>query len=170
MRLFVSGESWYERTRQILGLAPGAPDVTGDHPHEDHHDDHRMAFWRITTRAAFALSTEGLAQASEMEAVLVDRTAALSRTPEREDVLILAHGTGDDVEDERCTAYLEARADAVRKSAPYRVQGFGPYARVLDGLDYMADGRGLLPHPNVGRWIEKQIDALRAAPYSNPGS
>ena len=40
--------------------------------------------------------------------------------PEFEDVLVLAHGTGDDVENKRWMAYLDARADAVRKSAPYR--------------------------------------------------
>ena len=29
VRLFVSGESWYERTEQILGLKPGAPAKPG---------------------------------------------------------------------------------------------------------------------------------------------
>lgn len=32
---------------------------------------------------------------------------------------------------------------------PYRVQGFGPDEGVLSELDYRADKRGLLPHPNV---------------------
>ncbi len=211
IRLFVSGESWYGRTEQILGLTAGAPEPpAGDHAHAHHGGYHSMGFWRIPTAAAFALSTQGLAEAPEMGAVLGERARALSRTPELEDVLILAHGPGDDAENERWIAHLDARADAVRKSAPYRrvqvetlredwpetrepaerrirdfvkrasasggkaivipyrVQGFGPYARVLDGLDYISDGQGLLPHPNVTMWIEQQIKALKAGPFREP--
>lgn len=208
VRLFVSGESWYRRTQQILGLAPGAPEPpVADPGHAHHGGAHGMGFWRIPTRAAFALSTQGLAEAREMDAVLVERARALSRTPEREDILILAHGTGDDAENKRWLAFLDSRADVVRKSAPYRrvqvetlredwpekrepaerrvrdfvrrasesggtaivipyrVQGFGPYAKVLAGLDYVSDGQGLLPHPNVTAWIEQQIKTLQAGPF-----
>ena len=35
---------------------------------------------------------------------------------------------------------------------PYRVSGFGPYAKVLEGLDYVAT-EGLLPHRLVTAWI-----------------
>lgn len=121
VRLFVSGESWQGRTEQILGLAPGAPaPPAGHHAHANHDTGHSMAFWRIQTEASFTISTQGLAEAPEMDAVLVERVRALSRTPEREDVLILAHGTGADAVNERWLAYLDARANAVRKSAPYR--------------------------------------------------
>lgn len=206
VRLFVSGESWYGRTEQILGLTAGAPEP----PAADHGGDHSMGFWRIPTAAAFALSTQGLVEAPEMGPVLAERARALSRTPELEDVLILAHGPTEDAENERWMAYLDARADAVRKSAPYRrvqvetlredwpekrepaerrirdfvkrasasggkaivipyrVQGFGPYARILVGLDYVSDGQGLLPHPNVTMWIERQIKALKAGPFREP--
>ena len=44
---------------------------------------------------------------------------------------------------------------------PFRVQGFGPYARVLEGLEYEANGMGLLPHSNVNLWIENQAELLR---------
>lgn len=37
---------------------------------------------------------------------------------------------------------------------PFRVAGFGPYRDVLAGLNYVADGRGFCPHPNMTRWIE----------------
>ncbi len=43
---------------------------------------------------------------------------------------------------------------------PFRVQGFGPYSRVLEGLRYVSDGTGLLPHPEVTHWIERQIAEL----------
>ncbi len=42
---------------------------------------------------------------------------------------------------------------------PFRVAGFGPYADVLKNLDYVADGRGFCPHPNMTRWIEQTADA-----------
>ena len=38
---------------------------------------------------------------------------------------------------------------------PLRVAGFGDYAEVLQGLEYQADGRGLLPHPLMSEWIRR---------------
>ena len=35
---------------------------------------------------------------------------------------------------------------------PYRVSGFGPYARILEGLEYTATD-GFLPHPLMSEWI-----------------
>jgi len=207
VRLFISGESWYERTEQILGLRPGAPTrpvLTGQ-AHDAGHGDqnHGMAFWRIRTQASFALTPAGLAEAEALGTVLSDRARALSRVPQREDVLILAHGPGDDSENERWIAHIDSRADAVRDALafrrvqvmtlredwpdkreeaerrirafvqsarddgvttiviPFRVQGFGPYAQVLDGLEYVADGQGLVPHTEVTKWIAAQIETLR---------
>ncbi|MBU2271107.1 MAG: hypothetical protein KKE52_07380, partial [Alphaproteobacteria bacterium] len=61
VRLFISGESWLERTRQILGLRPGAPPrpVAPTHRGHDPHQGHGMDLWRLHTTATFALSTEG---------------------------------------------------------------------------------------------------------------
>ncbi len=42
---------------------------------------------------------------------------------------------------------------------PFRIAGFGPYAKVLEGLEYVADGRGFCPHPNMTRWIEQTARA-----------
>lgn len=216
VRLFVSGESWYERTARILGIEPGAPPrpepaAAGDHPgHHDHHGGHRMAFWRLRTGAAYALSRDGLLDAPEMGEVLLARARALSREPSREDVLILAHGPGDDAENARWLAKLDARAGSVRAALPFRrvavetlredwpqaraeaerrirafveraaaeggqalvipfrVHGFGPYADVLQGLDYRADGTGLLPHPAVTEWLRQQAAALRHATFHAP--
>jgi sirohydrochlorin cobaltochelatase len=202
VRLFVSGESWRERTEQILGIRPGAPARPKQEPVKSEHAGHSMALWRIETRATFALSQEGLADAPEMGAILADRAVTLSRAPSTEDVLILAHGPGDDAENERWIAKISVRAEAVksvrpfrrvevhtlredwpekRKFAeqgvrsfvqraidengkaiviPFRVEGFGPYGRVLENLDYVSDGVGLLPHGNVTEWIERQAAAL----------
>jgi len=212
VRLFISGESWLERTEQILGLQDGAPKRPAPAMHGKHgdhagqaaqqHTGHRMEFWRVDSDARFRLSQEGLSQAPEMDAVLVERTTALSQDPQHEDVLILAHGPGDDAENERWIRYISERTKALhehynfnnikvatlredwpekREAAqkivrdyvaaaneagrtalvvPYRVYGFGPYAEVLDGLDYVADETGLVPHPAVADWIARQIRSL----------
>jgi hypothetical protein len=211
VRLFVSGESFRERTEQVLGIAPGAPTrpaANADHSEQAQHGGgHSMEFWRIATRSSFALSDQGLIEAPEMGGVLVDRARALSKEPRREDVLILAHGPGDDAENERWLAHLEARAEVVRKALPFRtvrvetlredwpekrreaeerirafvaqasqsggralvipfrVQGFGPYAKVLEGLHYVSDGRGLVPDPGVTTWIAQQITTLQDAEF-----
>lgn len=206
VRLFVSGDSWYERTRHILGLAPGAPVRPKEEPHAAHggHGGHSMAFWRLEGDATFALGREGLLDAPEMGDVLAVRARALSTDPAREDVLILAHGPEDDAENARWLAQIDARAEAVRRALPFRrvqvetlredwpekrvaaearirafvqraqadggralvipfrVQGFGPYRQVLDGLDYAADGQGLVPDPRVAAWVRRQATALRA--------
>lgn len=225
VRLFVSGESWHERTEQILGLRPGAPAGSaaaaarheahhaahGDSDHHDHHHDHHHgAFFRVDTKARFALSKHGLAEAPEMGMVVADRARKLSRVPQDEEVLVLGHGPADDEENERWLAKLDARADEIRQALPFhavrvetlredwpekrkgaeqriralvtaashgkrraivipfRVHGFGPYAEVLDGLEYVADGRGLLPDARVTNWIARQAAVLRAGPFRTP--
>lgn len=45
---------------------------------------------------------------------------------------------------------------------PFRVAGFGPYAEVLKGLRYVADGRGFCPHPNITRWLKQTAEACFA--------
>lgn len=202
VRLFISGDSFRERTEQILGLRPGAPPKPADgHSGQGAHAGHDMSLWRIDSRATFVLSDEGLAGAPEMGAVLADRARALSRAPARESVLILAHGSEDDGENERWIASIDQRAEDVRKLGfrrievmtlredwpekrqeaekrvrsyieqashdggtaiviPYRVQGFGPYAKVLDGMSYVSDGKGLLPSPAVEEWVRRQAEQL----------
>lgn len=209
VRLFVSGESWYERTEQILGLKAGAPPKPAADPHAGHgaHAGHSMEFWRVGTTASYALSKEGLAQAPEMGVVLAGRAKALSQDPARESVLVLAHGPEDDGENQRWLEQIDKRADAVRKAAPfrnvrvetlredwpekrkdsevrirayveqaskdggrvivipYRVAGFGPYAKVLEGLTYASDGQGLLPSPEVAGWVRRQAETLKAGGF-----
>lgn len=41
---------------------------------------------------------------------------------------------------------------------PYRVSGFGPYADVLEGLEYVAT-EGFLPHPLITDWIAARATA-----------
>lgn len=204
VRLFISGESWYERTAQILGIQPGAPQRAPADAHAMHatHGDHSMAFWKIESTADFAMSEEGLMDAPEMGEVLLTRARNLSHDPRRESVLIIAHGPGDDAENRRWLQRIDQRAERMRQALPFRqvrvetlredwpekrqaaearirdyvtransdggraivipfrVQGFGPYAKVLTGLDYVADRAGLVPDPEVGAWVDRQAAAL----------
>lgn len=203
VRVFISGESWFDRTLQILGMQEGAPEH-GEVDH-DHGEDHfmPMGFWRIDTPIEFVVSKDGLADAAEMNQVVTDRLSALSKDPSSEVAVLIAHGPADDDENERWIAKIKQRAlgaqetlglrdiqvftlredwPEARKKAeqkiknyirgaskkgmtalvfPYRVQGFGPYAKVLEALDYRAKEEGLLPHPNVGLWLSQQIELLK---------
>lgn len=150
-----------------------------------------------------ALSPDGLMQAAEVADVLAARAAALSTSPADESVLLLAHGTGDDVENARWVTAMEhlsgglrshgfhavrvetlredwpeprvaaekairgfvsAEAEAGRSVlvVPFRLSGFGPYRRVLDGLDYRPSEAGILPHPAVTDWVEREYRAVAA--------
>lgn len=214
VRLFISGESWYERTSQILGLQEGAPERPAPVPMSDHHSaqhghgemaeapSHRMEFWQLTSKSDFALSDEGLADAEEMTQVLLGRAQNLSENPALEDILILAHGPEDDAENARWIEAITERAQPVLEHGfnrvkvtslredwedkrvaaeqlvrdyvstasaegrtaiviPYRVHGFGPYAEVLEGLDYKADEKGLILHKGVSDWIHSQALMLK---------
>ena len=201
VRMFVSGESWYERTQQILGTVEGAPqkDIS-ENPTTRFMP---MGFWKIETDINFYISEDGLADATEMDEVIVSRIRRLSRDPAREVAIIIAHGTGSDEEDSRWVEKITQRTDLAKSTLslhdvkvftlredwfakrgeaennirsyieeasrmglkslvlPFRVHGFGPYTRVLEGLDYRADKLGLLPHQNVNLWVANQAELLR---------
>ncbi len=64
--------------------------------------------------------------------------------------------------EQRIREYVQAHNDAGNRVIviPFRVAGFGPYAKVLEGLDYVADGQGFSPHPNMTAWIDQTARAL----------
>lgn len=39
-----------------------------------------------------------------------------------------------------------------------RLVGAGPYRKLLSGLDYTLNDRGIASHPNLTRWVEEQIE------------
>jgi sirohydrochlorin cobaltochelatase len=179
-----------------------------DHAHHDHHGGsmghHMEPLRRIQTNGRLFLSRRGVAESPLIDDIIVDRVRALSKKPEEESVLLLAHGPGSDAENERWLAKMRLRAQRLyeigpfrhvqcetlredwpeRRSAaeqrirryveeagqdgrrvivvPFRIAGFGPYSDVLAGLDYVADGRGFCPHPNLTRWIEETAESCFA--------
>lgn len=203
VRMFVSGESWYDRTLQILGLQEGAPSKAEADKTPQPRMFMPMGFWKLDTDLSFYVSEDGLADAPEMDGVLISRISSLSVEPSEEVAIVLAHGTGSDEEDSRWIEKITERTALAKSSlglhdvkvftlredwlekrevaqqgirkyieevrsngftpivVPFRVQGFGPYARVLEGLDYETNEMGLLPHDNVNLWIENQADLLK---------
>lgn len=117
VRLFISGESWYERTQQILGNQAGAPDKATAMRDQTGHAMPGMAmgFWRIDTDLEFHLSAQGLADAEEMDEVVLNRIRALSDQPSREVAVVLAHGPGDDAENRRWINKISARTELARQ-------------------------------------------------------
>lgn len=206
VRVFISGESWYDRTLQILGIRDGAP-ARGDQDHSHAATANMpmpMGFWKVDAELDFHVNVDGLADAEEMDEVLTTRIRALSSNPENEVAIVIAHGPGDDAENQRWIEKItertrsaqaelgmtEIRVFTLREDwpesrtaaeqeirdyishassqgltpivVPFRVQGFGPYERVLNELDYRANKAGLLPHPNVGLWIARQANLMQA--------
>ena len=121
VRVFVSGESWYDRTLQILGLQGGAPSwADRDQSHEGHAMVMPMGFWKVDTELAFHVSVEGLADAVEMDEVLTTRIRGLSSDPANEVVAVIAHGPGDDAENQRWVEKITQRTRNAREELGLR--------------------------------------------------
>ena len=121
VRVFVSGESWYDRTLQILGLQGGAPSWEDrDRTHEGHAMYMPMGFWRVDTELMFQVSVEGLADAVEMDEVLTARIRGLSSDPANEVVAVIAHGPGDDAENRRWIEKITQRTTNAREGLGLR--------------------------------------------------
>ena len=103
VRVFISGESWYDRTLQILGVQNGAPPRPDQQQLEEARARMRMpmGFWKVDTDLAFHVSVDGLADAAEIDEVMTSRIRNLSSDPDNEVAVVIAHGPGDDAENER---------------------------------------------------------------------
>lgn len=65
-------------------------------------------------------------------------------------------------------AFMDAQAAAGHNVLvlPFRLRGFGPYAEVLEGYDYLADHNGFLPDTRITDWIRAEFEALRSLPVA----
>lgn len=193
VRMFISGESFLEQTEYILGVRDVMP--------HGHLMEPAVA---IETSAEILVSREGVGDSELVNGILTDRIKSLSVDPSNERVIVIAHGPGDDEENERWLASMRARGEQIEKEmnfssvhfetlhedwpekrkaaeaqirglvemgnkkgervivVPFRMAGFGPYGKVLEGLDYVADEKGLCPHPNITQWIEETAKELWA--------
>lgn len=126
VRLFVSGDSWREETEYILGLRAELPaEKVKAHAAMPHHgpghSGHKMEAPRpISHGARVAMSRDGIGDSPLIDPILVDRIEGLSKEPARETVLVIAHGPGDDAENERWIARMKERLEPLRARAHFR--------------------------------------------------
>ncbi len=119
VRLFMDGGSFLHQTEYFLGLRPDPPAEFVLHSgHGNHHGSSHRAPAPPARNLEIALSPDGLMQAEEVADILAARARHLSKAPAREAVLVLAHGTGDEVENARWIVAME------RLSGPLRSAGF----------------------------------------------
>ena len=194
----------------------GAASPTSD-PHHGHHAASGSPSGEtenplpIQTSSKIVISRPGLMESDRIAEILRDRVKNLSTTPAQESVLFLAHGAGEDEENDQIIAQIkrlakglellgafraigvetlredwpDKRVEAEKRIrdfvtqgnqnggrvlvVPFRLFGFGPYAKVLEGLPYVSDEKGLLPHPIIADWMQAQAETcIRHAGWQNP--
>ena len=195
VRLFVSGASFLHPTEYLFGLRSDPP--TRAMIGYRMVDGHELA--PLRTDARILLDRQGMVGSDEAARILLARAKASSSVPAETGALLIAHGMGDEGENNHLLAAMEETASVLRGDGfaevqiatlredwaaartraeqdikatvarmqrehstvvviPYRVSGFGPYAEVLEGLDYVAT-EGLLPHPLITKWIADRATA-----------
>lgn len=210
VRLFLSGESFLHDTEFYLGLREDAPAVTmmmmmqGHGGHGGGHGAHETGPpRRLDLPGPVLMEMRGLSDMPLTAGIVADRARGASRDPAGESVIVVAHGMGDEGENQRVLDNMRASVEALRAAGfreahaatlredwpdaraqaqeeirawvasraergdrvivvPFRVFGFGGYAEVLEGLDYVPT-EGLLPHALVSRWIEESAGSLFCA-------
>ena len=206
VRLFVSSKSFLHQTEYLLGLREDAPRFFVTMP--GHGSGHKPR--PIAVNLPVDINREGLMDAPQMGSILAERALALRDSTKEEAVIVIAHGPGDDKENEMWLTRLDGLADSIRVTGlfsevqvhtlredwkekraeaedrirafvtthsggdsqvivlPFRLYGFGPYADVLEGLDYKAAGKGLLPNAHVTDWIRSQyVKTIAAMPMTH---
>ena len=135
VRIFVSPESFLHQTQYLLGLRPDPPPFflhhdpqaghsvgTPSNPHASGGSKGRAPIWvgrasdappPIEMKAQVVLNREGLYDSRLIGGILEERIRALSQQPEKESVLILAHGEGDDERNQRWISKLQALVGGV---------------------------------------------------------
>lgn len=114
VRLFASAQSFLHQTEYLLGLREDEPRFFITHGAHHQHDGQPAAPSPVPVKSAIKLSQKGLLDAPEMGAILADRALEMSDRSGNESVLILAHGPGDDTENEAWIRKLDGLADSVR--------------------------------------------------------
>jgi hypothetical protein len=203
VRMFVSGASFIDQTEYLLGLTDTAPAFFmpshgaggGGHAAGSHGPPEQIAHG-LTVATHF----DGMVDAAETHRIFAERALALSRDPASESVLLIAHGMGDQQENDEllaamgdierlvsATPFHTVRSATLREDwppareiaereirafvdgenqagrrvlvLPVRLSGFGPYADVLEGLEYTG-GDALLPHGDVSAWLRRTAESI----------
>jgi hypothetical protein len=203
VRMFVSGASFIEQTEYLLGLS-ATPPAFFIPSHGGRSGGHAAVPAGVPQPIDHGLEvathSDGIVDAHEAQTVLIDRALALSREPASESVLMIAHGMGDEEQNDQLlgamgaieksiaeTPFHAVRSATLREDwapareiaereiralvesenregrrvlvVPVRLSGFGPYAEVLEGLEY-ARGDALLPHAEMSTWLRRTAETI----------
>jgi sirohydrochlorin cobaltochelatase len=188
VRLFLSGRSFLGETRALLGLGPPPARPDGRPVRPIDHD------------LTVATHTEGLLESPHTSEIVLHRALATAGPARLESLLLVAHGMGEEEDNDAVLGAMNEAAELLRQAGfervelatlredwpekraeaeaqmrrfvageasagrtvlvvPVRLFGFGPYADVLQGLDYRATP-ALLPHPAVSAWVLETANAI----------
>ncbi|MCZ7627331.1 MAG: hypothetical protein M5R38_17635 [Candidatus Methylomirabilis sp.] len=110
LRLYDLPQSFQAETEFVLGLRSTMGAVS--HSHNEKSGPSRI-------RSGAILSTSGgFGDHPLIAVILLQRTLEVSQAPDRETVILLAHGSGDDEDERFWIEQLEKRAEFIRKKAP----------------------------------------------------
>ncbi len=126
--LFVSSQSFREQIEYLLGLSSEPPAMYLHHHGGgdltmNHHIEMipgNLAPPPIQKNATLILNREGLYDSDKVGRIMVERVASLSLSPDKESVLILAHGEGDNALNNQWVSRVDDLAAQVRRSGPFR--------------------------------------------------
>lgn len=112
VRMFLSGESFLDQTEYFLGLRAAPPEsfvLMGPAAADTEARSPLAHDFEIATHRT------GLIDSRIAGEIMADRAASISSAPEREAVLLLAHGMGDEVENDRVLAAMRVAAERVEE-------------------------------------------------------
>jgi sirohydrochlorin ferrochelatase len=116
VRLFVSGASFREQTRFLLGLDSTPPE------HFVSHSRTSEALSRIPHTLAVATHNDGLSDWSGLGPLVAQRALEVSENREDESVLLVAHGMGSENHNDALRRRMEHAGQAVRNAGFRRVK------------------------------------------------
>jgi len=115
VRMYALAEQFKEETDYILGLTQEAADF--EHRHE--------GLPRQIRSAAVFSSFGGYEEDPAIAQILYERIAELSRDPQEETVILVAHGSGDDHRDARWLEVMNAHADRIKRQSGASFRAIG---------------------------------------------
>ncbi len=198
VRMYALGHHMKPLTDYILGLSDLPPAGGHDHGHET------VPPQQIRSAALFS-TFGGYEEYAGIAQVMCERIVEMSKESSKETVIMLAHGSNSDEDnnkwlaimngnierikkDPRCAKFKTIRAATVREDWPEkrkqavadvrkmieeggkngrvivianRLYGSGPYKKMLKGLEFELNEKGLV-HPVITRWLEEGIGQMTA--------
>lgn len=120
VRMFMSGQSFLEQTEFLLGLSEEGlvPDI-----HGESNSGESTEVTAINHGLIVATHEEGLMDSREARVVLTDRARTHSQRPENESVLLIAHGMGDEGQNDMVVEAMESVSVSIRNFGFESVSG-----------------------------------------------